>query len=155
MKALYLLIASVLLTTAVAVAAVSEPGTAEGTLTIHGESFDLSHAYVFREPEGFYDPADPTWNVLIRAESVATRDVDDPFIDPSLRLSLTLTSEFGDGPSLQVLSQNLRAGNISMFGGEHPLLQLEQECLEVFAGRIHLAEPQTFIDHSCPVRTDG
>lgn len=148
MKAHYLLIASALLTTVVALAAVPEPGTATGTFTINGESVDLSHAYVYREPEGFYDPADPTWSVLITAESVAPRDVDDPFIDPSLRLSLTLTSEFGDGPSLQVLSQNLRVGHFSMSGGEKPLLQLEQEGPEIFAGRVHLAEPQTFIDDS-------
>ena len=148
MKVLYLLIASVLLTPAAALAAVPEPGTAMGTFTINGESVDLSHAYVYRESEGFYDPADPTWSVLITAESVAPRDVDDPFIDPSLRLKLTLTSEFGDGPSLQVLSQNLRVGNFSMSGGEHPLLELEQQGPEVFAGRIHFAELQTFFDDS-------
>lgn len=142
------LAAGLLLAPVVAFAAVPEPGTVTGSFTVNGEPVALRHAYVFREAEGFYDPADPTWMVVFTAEEVSPRDIDDPFLDPSLRLGLTLTSEFGDEPRLEVLSKTIRIGNASLSGGESPKLELEQQGPEVFAGRIHLAEPQTFFDDS-------
>ena len=148
MKIFSQLIASVVLLPTLAFAEGPEPGTATGTITVNDEPVALRHAYVYREAEGFYDPADPTWSVLITAEPVAPRDIDDFFIDPSLRLKLTLTSEFSDSPSLEILSQNLLIGDFSHSGGEPPLLELEQQGPEIFAGRIHLAEPRTFFDDS-------
>lgn len=148
MKPLSRLISSVALIPAFAVAAVPEPGNVTGTSTVNGEPVAFRHAYFHRESEGYYDPADPTWSLLITAEPVAPRDIDDSFIDPSLRLELTLTSEFGDGPSLEVLSQSLRVGDFSMSGGKSPELTLEQQDSKTFAGRVHLAEPQTFFDNS-------
>ena len=83
---------------------------------------------------------------MITAKPAAPRDVGGFSIDPSLRLRLTLTSEFSDEPSLEILPRSLLVGGFSMSGGERPLLELEQQGPEVFAGRIHLAEPRTFFD---------
>lgn len=123
-------------------------GSASGTLEVDGESIPLRHAYVYREDQGFYDPADPTWTLVLSAEPLQARQLRQRSIDPSLRLGLTLTSEFGDGPSLRVLSNDLQAGGFSHSGGTAPELSLEQQGPDVFAGRIHLAERQDFFEHS-------
>lgn len=140
------LAAGILLAPLSAVAGLPEPGTVTGSFVVNGESVAFHHAYFYRQAEGFYDPEDPTWMVLLSADPVAPRDADDGFIDPSLRLGLTLTSEFGDGPSLQLLSHNMRVGSFIMSGGQAPLMDFVQQGPEAFAGRIHLAEPQTLFD---------
>lgn len=142
------LAAGILLAPSSAIAAVPEPGSVTGSLTLNGESVELRHAYFYRESEGFYDPEDPTWMVLLTAEPVAPSDAEDRFIDPSLRLGLTLTSEFGDSPGLQLLSTSIYIGSFSMSGGEAPQMDFEQQGPDAFAGRIHLAEPQTFFDNT-------
>ncbi|HET6603156.1 MAG TPA: nuclear transport factor 2 family protein [Xanthomonadaceae bacterium] len=132
---------------AVATAAVGlEPGSASGQFTVNGQSVELRHAYAYREAKGFYNDSDPTWTLVFTAEPVAARDIDDHFLDPSVRIGLTLTSEFGDQPALQVLSQNLRSGSFSLSGGEDPVLALEHSGPDAFSGRIHHAEPRTFFE---------
>lgn len=139
-------IAGFLLAPCITLASAAEPGTVTGSFTLNGEPVPLHHAYVYREAKGHYDPADPTWMVVLSAEPVAPREVDSPFISPSLRIGLTLTSEFGDEPSLQVLSQTLRSASLNLSGLATPQMELTEQGPEAFAGRIHLTEPQTFFD---------
>lgn len=140
------LAAGIVLAPLSAIAAVPDPGKVTGSFTVNGQSVEFRHAYFYRQAEGFYDPEDPTWMVLLTAEPVAPGDIEDRSIDPSLRLGLTLTSEFGDSPALELLSQNMQVGSFTMTGGKSPQMDFEQQGPEVFAGRVHLAEPQTFFD---------
>ncbi|MCK7595354.1 hypothetical protein [Pseudomarimonas salicorniae] len=146
MKTFCCLAAGLLLACANATAESPPPGSASGTFTLNDNPVALRHAYVYREAEGFYDPADPTWTVVFSGKPLAPREVDGSGIDPSLRIGLTLTSEFGDAPSLQVLSQNMYIDGFSLSGGEYPTLALEQNGPEVFSGRMFLPEKQEFFD---------
>lgn len=125
-----------------------EPGRVDGTLTIDGEAIALTHAVIYAEEEGFYRPDDPTWTLVFSSSEISPRDADDFFLDPSLRIGITWTSEFGDEPKLEILSQTLRFEDISASGGTYPTLEITSRGDDAWVGRVVHAEPQEFFDHT-------
>jgi len=120
-----------------------------GTLTANGSSIKLPFVYVWALEKGFYDDNDPAWKILFVERAVPERELGEMIWDAAfVEIGITRTAEFGEGPELQVYSQNLRlaadAGNIS--GGTYPNLELESTGPERFAGRVFLPEPQEFFD---------
>lgn len=136
----------ILLTAAAALS--QEPGRAEGTFTINGAPVAMSHAAIYRADEGFYDENDPTWTLVFTTNELEPRDVDDSFIDPSLTIGVTWTSEFSDSgePQLEVLSQTLRVGDASTSGGTYPSLEIVSRNDDAWVGRLYHAEEQSFFD---------
>ncbi|REJ85547.1 MAG: hypothetical protein DWQ36_02870 [Acidobacteria bacterium] len=135
-----------LLFVAAAPALAQEPGTAKGTATFNGNDLAIAYAAIYAEEKGFYDENDPTWTLVLTAEPVAPREIDDPFHDPSLTIGITWTSEFGDEPALEVLSNTLRVDSGSLSGGTTPTLEITSRDGDAWIGRIHLPEEQEFFD---------
>jgi hypothetical protein len=122
----------------------------EGTLVANGEAIELPYVYVYAKSEGFYDEADPTWELIFVDRPIEEREVDDPIWGAAyVSLGVTRTAEFGDEPELQVYSQDIRfsaeqAGNIS--GGTYPTIELSEAGPERFVGRVYHTEEQEFFD---------
>ena len=126
--------------------AAQQPGRIDGTLTVNGESIPLTHALIYAEEEGFYQPDDPTWTLVLTSSELSPRDADDMFIDPSLRIGITWTAEFGDEPQLEILSQTMRVGDVSASGGTYPSLEISSRSEDAWIGRVFHAEEQEFFD---------
>ena len=105
--------------------------------------------YVYAEEKGFYDEKDPTWRVIFAEKPIELRELDG-FLSgfAYVKIGITRTAEFDEKPKLQAYSQDVKlsadGGNIS--GSPYPELEIESAGPEVFAGRIHLAEPSEFFD---------
>lgn len=141
-------LAAALVTLVSTALAAQGPGRIDGTLTVDGETIPLTHAVIYAEDEGFYQPDDPTWTLVLTGSEISARDADDMFIDPSLRIGITWTAEFGDEPKLEVLSQTLRVGEVSASGGTYPTLEISSRDDEAWVGRIVHTEEQEFFDHT-------
>jgi hypothetical protein len=126
------------------------PASVKGHLTANGKTVELPYVYVYALEKGFYDPADPTWKILIVERPVEERKLREHIWDANyVELGITRTAEFGDKPELQVYSQSIKlpgkaGGNIS--GGNYPKLELTSAGPERFAGRVYHAEPQKIFD---------
>lgn len=132
-------------------AVVAEPppaGTVQGNFTLDGQPVTLRHAYVVRREKGFFEADDPAWTIILSANPLSRDMLAHPFIDPSLRLGITLTREFDAEPTLQVGLHELLVGSFQLSGGASPLLDLRQTGDGGFSGRIHLSEEQTFFDNT-------
>ena len=46
-----------------------------GAMTANGEAVELPCVYTWPEKEGFYDSADPTWNILLLEREVAAHEI--------------------------------------------------------------------------------
>lgn len=125
-----------------------ESGSVEGSLSYNGQTIELNHAYYYNEPQGFYDESDPTWTVLFTAEPVSQRDVDDVFLEPAIRFSFTLTSEFDDEPTVHIVSQSIRVEGMSISGGPSPEMEMGERTAQGLSGRLALPEPHEFFDDS-------
>lgn len=127
-----------------------EAAPLEGVFSANGEKVELPFVYAYAQKEGFYDEADPTWTLLFVEKPLAERDLDDHIWDAAyIRLGITKTSEFGDEPEIEVLSQDIRfsaeqSGNIS--GGTYPELTITEAGPKRFSGRVHHPEVQEFFD---------
>lgn len=127
-----------------------ETASVEGIFTANDEKVELPYVYAYAEKKGFYDEADPTWSLLFVEQPVEERDLDDHIWDAAyIRLGITKTSEFGDKPEIQVLSQDIRfssdqGGNVS--GGTYPEVTITMAGPGRFSGRVHHAETQEFFD---------
>lgn len=141
------LAAALVAMTAISLAAQS-PGRVDGTFTVDGESIPITHAVIYTEDEGFYDEDDPTWMLVLAGSEIGPRDADDVFLEPSLRIGITWTSEFGDEPSLQVLSQTLRTAETNVSGGSYPELEITSRDDSAWVGRVVQTEQQEFFDHT-------
>jgi hypothetical protein len=133
------------------VAVANQPtATVEGSLVANGETVQLPYVYAYAEKKGFYDEADPTWEVLFVAQPIAERDLDDTIWDSAyVRLGITLSATFDDEPTLQVYSQDIRfpgesSGNLS--GGSYPQLELSATGPDRITGRVYHTETQKFFD---------
>jgi len=137
------------LTAGVAVAG-EDAAPFEGFFTANGESVNMLYAFAYKEEGGFYDEEDPTWTLLFVDRPVEEADLDDMIWDAAyLRLGITETTEFDDGPVIQVYSQSIRftaeqSGNIS--GGSYPELEITATGPDRFSGRVHHPEVQEFFD---------
>jgi hypothetical protein len=146
----YIAIACTLIVAAIPKFAAPGEPSLEGYFTANGEKVELTHVYVFPQKEGFYDPSDPTWTLLLVAGPVEERELDDPIWDSAyIRIGITKTSEFSEEPEITVLSQDIKfsaddAGNVS--GGSYPALDLTAAGPDEFAGRVWHAEEQKFFD---------
>ena len=140
--------AALVITFSSAVLAAQNPGRIDGTMTVDGQSIPLTHAVIYAEDEGFYQPDDPTWTLVLTESEISARDADDMFIDPSLRIGITWTAEFGDEPKLEVLSQTLRVGDLSASGGTYPSLEITSRDDGAWVGRVAHTEEQEFFDHT-------
>lgn len=125
-----------------------QPGGVEGSLIVDGESIPIRHAVIYAEDEGFYQDDDPTWTLVFSSAEIAPRDADDMFIEPSLRIGITWTSEFGDEPQLEILSQTLRVQDLSASGGSYPTLEITSRDDSAWVGRVVHAEEQEFFEHT-------
>jgi hypothetical protein len=131
---------------AMPVAMAMEPGSASGELRIDDQVIEIRHVYAQRQPKGFYNDNDPTWTLLFSPVAIPLRKLDNHFLDPSLRIGLTLTSTFDDTPTLSVLSQDIYHGQASMSGGKYPELDLQESGPDTFSGRLFLPQPISFFD---------
>jgi hypothetical protein len=128
----------------------STEASVEGVLVANGETVELPYVYIYAKEEGFYDEADPTWELIFVEHPIEERKVDEHIWDAAyISLGVTLTAEFGDAPELQVYSQDIRfsadaAGNVS--GGDYPQIELTEAGPERFAGRVYHTEPQEIFD---------
>ena len=84
-----------------------ESGITSGTLDVHGKILEMTNAYIFLQPKGFYDVDDPTWTLLFTNAPVAHYDVEYEHLTPAVRIGLTLTSEFDAQPTLRLFSQSI------------------------------------------------
>jgi len=122
----------------------------KGTFVANGTTVELPYVYVYAKDEGFYDPADPTWELIFVDRPIDERKVDDPIWDAAyISLGVTRTAEFGDQPELQVYSQDIRfsadqGGNVS--GGTYPEIELSEAGPDRFVGRVHHTEEQKIFD---------
>ena len=130
----------------------SAAGQAEvtGVLTANGEQVALPYVYIWKEKEGFYDAADPTWKIVFTEKEIKPRDLGEPIWDAAwIEIGVTRTSEFGDAPELKVYSQSIKlsaksGGNIS--GGEYPQIEIDGLDTNQISGRIFHTETQEFFD---------
>ncbi len=129
--------------------AIGQEPSVSGTFTANGDDVELSYVYVYEKGEGFYDSADPAWEIIFAAQEIGERELDEFFHDfPYVKISITLTDEFGDEPKLEVYSHNVKlsAEGANISGGDFPELNLSSTGPEAFAGRIHMPEPHEFFD---------
>jgi len=125
-----------------------ETPSVSGTLVANGKTIELPYVYAWALDEGFYEETDPAWTVLFVEHAIEERELDELIWDAAyVELRITESAEFGDGPELQVYSQNLKlsadsGGNIS--GGTYPTIELTSTGPELFAGRVFLPEAQEF-----------
>ncbi len=127
----------------------AQESTVDGSFTANGEAIELPYVYVYAKEEGFYDESDPAWEIIFASQEIEESEVDEFFHDfPYVKISITLTDEFGEGERLEVYSQNIKlsadGGNLS--GGTYPEMEWESSGPELFAGRIYHSETQEFFD---------
>jgi hypothetical protein len=132
-------------------AGADDESSVSGALIGNGETIELPYVYIYEKQEGFYDESDPAWELVFAAEPIEERDLDDFFHEfPYVKLSITLTNEFGDGdePTYEVYAQNIRLSpeGTNLSGGTYPEIEWESTGPEVFAGRAYIPEMQEFFD---------
>lgn len=124
----------------------AEPATVSGTLIANGETIELPYVYVWAAEEGLYDESDPAWTLLFLEHPVEERELAGRFFDSAwVRIGVTETAEFRDGPELRVYEQSLKlsadsGGNLT--GGTYPEIEFETAGPDRFTGRVYHAEPQ-------------
>jgi len=122
-----------------------------GTFTSSGEPVEISHVYAYRNAEGFYDPADPSWTVILAAGEIEPQNLGRPYQDfPFIKLRVTKTSEFEEQPTLRVYSQDVQLpGKTSgISGGDYPEIEVQSTGPDVFSARVWLPEPFEFFTNS-------
>lgn len=132
--------------------AVTAQPIVNGTLTANGRMVQLPFVYVWPEKEGFYDPADPAWNILFVERELEPREIDThPWDTAWVHIGVTDTKEFSDSgqAELQVYTQSIKfsadaPGNIS--GGNYPQFDIVGIGTAIITGRVWHPEPQTVFD---------
>ena len=132
--------------------ATAADATVKGSLAANGETVELPHVYMWAEDKGFYDPADPTWNLLFVERALKPQEIGEHIWDAAwVQIGITQTAEFTDQPELRVYSQSIRfasdsGGNVS--GGTYPKIELQGLGSDAVSGRVWHVEPQKSFDDS-------
>ena len=66
----------------------------KGTLVANGKTVQFPHVYVYAKKEGFYDKADPTWEMIFVEHPIKEREIDEPVWD-SAYIRIGTSNEFG------------------------------------------------------------
>lgn len=136
-----------LLTTSTAVAAITT-GTADGTLTVNGETVPLKHAYA-RERAGFFDSAAADISVLLTDRPVEMKALADQFALGALARAGNLRGvevivSREHGPISGTILDRAFQGSMSVAGVHR--LELDSNGGDRFTGRLYMEGPRTFMD---------
>ena len=131
---------------------VSADVTVTGSLIANGKTVELPYVYVWKNKEGFYDPNDPTWNIIFVERSLQPRELGSHVSNSAwVHIGITETKEFTEQGKLEVYTQSIKfsataAGNVS--GGNYPEIEIKSLGSDLVSGRVWHPKPQKVFDDS-------